>query len=188
MADHTAHTAAFRAMLAGHPVRAGKFGNVDLVDTIFRVLAEGHFRANAAAIAGVSEDTIDDWVKRGEQDVPEEPYTTFAASVRCIRAEVEADRERHVQDSKDWRAQAWLLEIHNRSRYGPKNRLELTGRGGGPVAIASIDVTSLSDEQLEALIATNDPRSLGSQSDPGGTGEPGSGEAAPDEGEGPPAP
>ncbi len=173
MADHSAHTEAFRAALAAHPVRAGKFGRVEIVDTIFRVLAGGNFRCLAAALAGVSEDSLDDWVKRGEQAEPEEPYTTFAQSVRAIRAEVEEARVKRVQDSKDWRAAAWLLEKHNPARYGSQSRLEVTGKGGGPVAVTNIDVTALSDEQLEALIATNDPRSIGV--DPGAEGDAGDG-------------
>ena len=131
--DIAPHVTAWHEALAAHPIVAPKFTKPGVVERIYASLAAGNFRCTAAAEAGVSEDSIDDWVKRGEGDKPVEPYATFATSVRAIRAQVEAARLRRVEASEDWRAAAWLLERHNRAKYGDSKHLELTGKDGAPL-------------------------------------------------------
>ena len=51
-----------------------------------------------------------------------------------------------------------------RARYvglDAPTRTELTGRDGGAIQVLGVDLSALSDDQLEALRATNDIRSLG---------------------------
>jgi len=45
----------------------------------------------------------------------------------------------------DWRARAWRLERRWPDRYGPNASVEVTGQGGGPVAISLEDVISKAD-------------------------------------------
>ena len=126
--DITPHIDAWQEALAAHPVTAPKFTKPGVVERIYASLAAGNFRCTAAAEAGVSEDSVDDWVKRGEGDKP-----TFATSVRALRAQVEAARLTRVEVAEDWRAAAWLLERHNRPKYGDSKHLELTGKDGAPL-------------------------------------------------------
>ena len=120
--DIAPHVTAWHEALAAHPIVAPKFTKPGVVERIYASLAAGNFRCTAAAEAGVS-----------EGDKPVEPYATFATSVRAIRAQVEAARLRRVEASEDWRAAAWLLERHNRAKYGDSKHLELTGKDGAPL-------------------------------------------------------
>ena len=63
-------------------------------------------------------------------------------------------------------------------------KAEITGKDGSPVQVLGIDISTLSDAQLEALIATNDVRSIG-EHHPGTTRLAGSGAAAAPSGEEP---
>lgn len=92
----------------------------------------------------------------------ERPYVDFAAQVLRARA---TSKVRHLQvittaaklsvvrdrqgnpvyddqgnpvlEAGDWKAAAWYLERMHADEFGPKSRTELTGQGGGPVAIES---------------------------------------------------
>jgi hypothetical protein len=153
--DISEHVAAFQAALEANPVPAPKFTAPGIVERIYASLAAGNFRCTAAAEAGVSEDSVDGWVKRGEGDVAAEPYATFARSVRTLRANVENARRERVEKAAalDWRAAAWLLEKHNRAKYGESRHVELTGKHGAPLTVSLdrlLEATAVGDENEHA--------------------------------------
>lgn len=63
-------------------------------------------------------------------------------------------------------------------------KTELTGKSGAPLQLLGVDISSLSDEQLDALRATNDPRSVGIPAVSGPARGTGDGASPSDEGEG----
>lgn len=90
--------------------------------TIFEAIRVGATRKRAAAIVGISQDTLARWEK---QDAD------FAH--RLIEAEAHRDRSLIVEirtaAKRDWRAAAWLLERVAREDYGtPKIDVNLTVR------------------------------------------------------------
>ena len=121
------HIAAFHAALAAHPTQYGhsKFAAPGVVETIYRFVADGNWRAIAAAAAGVSENAFGHWMRRG-QDSSDEPHATFAASILSIEAETESERVARIAATADWKAQAWLLERKSRARWGDSRHLEVS--------------------------------------------------------------
>jgi len=88
--------------------------------TIFDTIRVGGTRKRAAALVGISDDTLKRW---------EHADADFA--VRLMEAEAERDRSLVVEirtaAKRDWRAAAWLLERVAREDYGtPKVDVNLT--------------------------------------------------------------
>lgn len=95
-----------------------------VADTIVGLLRNGLGLDNAARAVGVKDDTVREWIRRGEdrdgRRRPAPKYVDFARRVREARAQGEGmlvgQMWRHARD--DWRATAWLLERLYPDRYG----------------------------------------------------------------------
>jgi len=92
-------------------------------ETIIRHLKAGAFRRHAAEAAGVSEDAVNDWLKRGAAG--ERRFAAFFIAVRKVQAE-DAIRSQAVITTAqlkridgDWKAAAWSLERKYPKLYGP---------------------------------------------------------------------
>ena len=99
----------------------------------------------AASYAGITRVTVRAW--RAEDPV-------FDDACRSARAQLEAAMLARIEiasaETKNWAAAAWKLERLFPDRYGRAQRLEVTGKGGGPVE-HQIDVRKMSDEELRKL-------------------------------------
>jgi predicted DNA-binding transcriptional regulator AlpA len=126
-------------------------------DTIKRAAAyirAGAWDHVAAQAVGISKSAFYKWMKWGEEG--REPWATFykevteARAIARLRAEVELAKTDPA---------TWLLKGPGRDRpgepgWGNTDRLEVTGRGGGPIRVGAapaIDVSKLTDEELELL-------------------------------------
>lgn len=119
---------------------------------ILAALAAGLTYERAARAAGVSYDLLREW----RRDDP-----SFASAVDLVNAKIELRLLEiiHAAAPSDWRASAWLLERRFPETWG-RNRIEVTGKDGGPVAIAaSIDakLAQLSLGDLERLASMRIP-------------------------------
>jgi hypothetical protein len=91
-------------------------------DTIIRWLKAGAFRRHAAEAAGVSEDALNQWLKRGAAG--ERAFLELYADVRRTQAEdairmqavITSAAMKHVEG--DWKAAAWNLERKYPKLYG----------------------------------------------------------------------
>jgi len=119
----------------------------DTQKTIVAALQLGSTYVLAAQAAGVAYNTFNEWMKEGEA-------SSRGAKREFYEAVKKAEGERAArwlqsieQAAKDgqWQAAAWKLERIYPDDYG-RNRIEITGKNGGP-----IDVRSLSDAELEAI-------------------------------------
>lgn len=93
-------------------------------ERIVQHLRIGAFKTQAAAAAGISADTLDNWVLRG--NAGEEPYVQFALDVEQVIAEEvirnlgAIAKAATTKTDGDWRAAAWLLERKLPNLYGPR--------------------------------------------------------------------
>jgi hypothetical protein len=116
-------------------------------DVVVSLLA-GNFANTAAKYAGLHPATFWRYMKLGSE-AESGPYREFYDAVTKAESESEvravALLRKHAE--KQFQAAAWWLERKYPKRWGRKERLELTGSGGGPVQVAP---TALR-EQLRSL-------------------------------------
>ena len=97
----------------------------------------------AAALAGVGEQTLRDWLAKGEAESPPDadgPLVAFAELYRSAEAEYAAQElasiDGEVGEGKgDWKRTAWKLEKRFPKEFGPRVALEHSGPNGGPIEI-----------------------------------------------------
>lgn len=131
---------------AGRPRKLTKA----LHDALVQSIAEGNYIEGAAALNDVSKASVYGWLKQGRRE-EKGPYRRFLNAVLKAQAEVEKRFLDYVEAGafKDWRAAAWRLEHMKPRRYSQKQRIEHTGKRGGP--IETKEIRQLTDEELEAI-------------------------------------
>ncbi len=113
------------------------------VEEISKHLETGLRREDAWEMAGISEATFYEWLKKSE----------FSESIK--KAELK-NKQRNIviiqnAAKQTWQASAWWLERRFPEEFALKHRLEHTGKNGGP--IATVDVTKLKNARNLATIA-----------------------------------
>jgi hypothetical protein len=112
--------------------------NKEAVEKILEYLPRVMYLETAAALAGVSHRTLQDWLKRGKEvrrrarrtgePIPqaEEMYANLAAAIKAVVAHAEMVALGQVAGASqyDWRAAAWMLEKRFPSRWG-RDRAEV---------------------------------------------------------------
>lgn len=124
--------------------------NQDVQDRLVNAIRMGATYDLACKYAGITYQTFLNW----KANAAEQTSGSFVELFEAIaRAEGEAAikwlalLEKHATDDPSWAA--WKLERRYPEHYG-RNRIELTGADGGAV---QIDITQMSDEDLERLAA-----------------------------------
>ena len=123
--------------------------NDNLQDEICKVVRAGNYIETAAAYAGISKQTLYDWMKRGRRESEarlegkrkkpaEEKYVRFLDAVEKALADSEIRDVAIVAKAatENWQAAAWKLERRNPGKWG-RVRHEVTGKDGGPVEVKS---------------------------------------------------
>lgn len=133
--------------------------NDDLKDQICKVVRAGNYIETAAAYAGLSKQTLYDWMKRGRREAEarisgkpavrrEEKYVRFLDAIEKALADGEIRDVAIVAKAatENWQAAAWKLERRNPGRWG-RVRHEITGKDGGPVEVKTwAELVALADE------------------------------------------
>lgn len=128
-------------------------------EKILTALRAGNYRQVACRYAGISHQTLRNWINRAEEGDP--AYVEFVEALEKAEADAEvADLAliRRAAGDGAWQAAAWIRERKNPERWGRRERtqVELSGPDGGPVALAvshMVDVTA-----IEGLAATLERR------------------------------
>jgi transposase len=101
---------------------------------IVEALRDGNFVTTAANLAGVDDDTVHRWVKRGREEAAEGQQTIYTRFVEDFdRATAEAEST-HVAVLKaaardgEWRASSWWLERRFPDRWGDRQRIDLNAK------------------------------------------------------------
>ena len=95
----------------------------EVTNAIARVIADGVPQRTAAALAGVSESALQNWLKAGRDGVAVE-YVQFLERVKKARAEAVAVAIANINRAsrRDWRAAAWWLARMHPDEYGSDRR------------------------------------------------------------------
>ena len=99
---------------------------------------------SAAAAAGVSKQTIYNWISAGNADDASPEMSAFAKEFTGAAHEFEGELVKSLRANAkkgDTKAAAWLLE-HGTSRWSAKQQVEHSGPDGGPVEIAATPETA----------------------------------------------
>lgn len=118
--------------------------------TIISYLRLGSWKNQAAEAAGVSVDSMDNWIARGQRQDAEEPYATFAADVRTAQAEdavLAMGVVTKAAEGGDWRAAAWKLERKYPLQYGPARLQKGVKEAPPPTAADEFERRSLADNE-----------------------------------------
>src|SRR6266446_2860070 len=90
--------------------RPTKF-SAEVQERIVEAIKAGNYLETAAQSAGVSYQTLNEWIKHGEAE-SKGAFREFAEAVKKARAFAEARAVRVIRDAapKTWQAAAWWLE------------------------------------------------------------------------------
>ena len=105
--------------------------NKEAVEKILEYLPRVMYLETAAALAGVSHRTLQEWLRRGKEvrqrarrtgePIPQadEMYANLAAAIKAVAAHAEMTALSQVAGAvgDDWRAAAWVLERRYPSRW-----------------------------------------------------------------------
>ncbi len=108
---------------------------------IVDAVAAGNYFEAAATYGGISQETFFRWMKWGESDSPNrEPFRQFRKSILAAEAQAEISvvAQWKSQVPQNWQAARDFLGRRFPSRWGPKERLEHTGKDGAPIEIKEI--------------------------------------------------
>ncbi len=114
--------------------------------------------------AGIVENTLYDYIKRGEADIQAGKTTIFSEFLRAYKKAEAVHKTLRLQqiqkaaDEGEWQAAAWELERCYPNEYGKRIAAEVTGKDGGAIKSkteikgkikATVDLSALTDEELE---------------------------------------
>jgi hypothetical protein len=135
-------------------------------ERILQALRVGNFRTTAARYAGVSDSVFYEWIGQGREDRASgirSDYADFVDAVERAEATAEATLVANVMAAAPKAPQAALqmLSMRFRDRWGAVQKVEVSGPGGGPVAISPVlgqIPDAVLDERIKALEQEMAPR------------------------------
>jgi len=114
-------------------------------DMVLDLGKQGKSMTQMAAHFDVDKETVKNWTR----DYPEF-LAAFTRAMTFSQAWWE-DQGQAGLASRDFNAPLWHKNVASRFREDYTDRKEVTGAGGGPVAVASVDLRGLSDAELATM-------------------------------------
>lgn len=101
---------------------------------LLKAIEQGMPLKHAAAMAGMSYDTLNAWQKRGENESAPEQFRQFCQLLRHSQAVAMQVHLSSICDSakRDWRAAAWMLERRFPEDFARQQQLEHSISDGKP--------------------------------------------------------
>lgn len=106
--------------------------NSETCHKIIQALEAGNYRKTAAALAGITEETLCNWIKRGRTSKTKGKYFQFFQSVKKAEETAQAyhlQQIRKASENGSWQASAWYLERKCPDEWGRRQRVELEHSG-----------------------------------------------------------
>ena len=106
----------------------------DVQEKLLAVIKLGAYRAAACDFAGITPETLRNWLRRGEAE-GEGPCFELATQLKQAEASacIKALGTIRTAMEANWQAAAWFLERKRPKEWGRRERHELTGKDGGPI-------------------------------------------------------
>lgn len=143
----------------------------EVQDRILVLIRKGHFSSTAANAAGVAAATVNEWLKRGRQPNPDEPFGAFAVAYAQAEAEAEAKTIALIDDAaKDqWQAAAWKAARRWPERWANKDRtqVELSGQNGGAIHVSLDDIAQAMGAITQNAVEKDDGGDRDNEPEPG---------------------
>lgn len=110
----------------------------DVQERICQKIREGNYYEAACAFAGVDYATFRRWMEKGET-ANTGPFREFCEAIQraVAEAEVAVVAQWQADMPGNWQASRDFLARRFPDRWGPRERKELTGKGGGPISTES---------------------------------------------------
>jgi hypothetical protein len=114
-------------------------------------------KEKACYLVGIDERTLHLWIEKGSAEDAEEIYVALMRSVKSSEARFAQSALGNMADlakagNKNWTAYGWMLERLQPGSFAKVDRLEVTGKEGGPIESVT-NVVGASDEEIERLAA-----------------------------------
>lgn len=113
---------------------------------VLEALRKGNTRTAAAYAAGVSKSTFYRWIEN----------ETLRDAVKRAESDAETEMVAVVRkaSSRNWTAAAWWLERKKPKSWGKRDKIlnEHTGKNGGPILAATLDLTEKTDDELKRYV------------------------------------
>lgn len=146
--------AATRTRRKRTPGRPSKIADAKVRRALIRNLENGLSLKHAALAAGLDESTLHRWLasETPPHDMDAETFDKFREDITRARSAGAATLLADIAANDDWRAKAWILERRMPDLFGKVERIEHTGRDGGPIHSTQIKLDQLPDHLVEALV------------------------------------
>ena len=113
----------------------------ELQEKICRYIAAGNYIVTACQAVGITPQTYDRWINKANK-------SKDGACIHFVKAIKKAEAEAEVRNvliieteaKNTWQAAAWMLERKTPSRWGRKDRHEITGEDGKSMQITQIEI------------------------------------------------
>ena len=149
-----------------HTGRPSDIGSQSTLQQFLEAVGEGNYIETAAKLAGITKQSVYEWIKRGEAG--ERPFDTFADAVKEAEARAEAKMLANVRKASElpqfWAAGMTVLERRHPERWGkrqddssqPKVVVNIgVGSGDVRVGIVAGNNAGLSPENINELACGN---------------------------------
>ena len=95
---------------------------------ILRKMREGHYAKTAAETSGITEQTLYNWLKKGEDADQYPEHAAFLEAYRRAEATAEERAIKAIQDAypNDWRAAMTYLERRHPERWARRQHVDVT--------------------------------------------------------------
>lgn len=111
----------------------------ELVTEISNYVRMGNYVETAAAVAGITKDTLYRWLRKGA-NAKSGIYKQFSDAVKRAQAEAEARDVGLIGKAAvdQWQAAAWRLERKFPDRWGRRDRVTHSGDPDAPIVIKTV--------------------------------------------------
>ena len=136
--------------------------NPELQERMCDLAREGRHDLHICRLVGISDQTLDVWLKKGAEDDAVEPWLGFARAFREAQATGEVklldDLWTMANNSQgaDPASLRWMLSKKNPTLFGDKTKHELTGADGGAVQVARVVLMPAEDASADEYGASDD--------------------------------